>query len=281
MKTKVPHFLPYQGSKRKLAPIILDKFSGRYDFIYEPFAGSAAVSLAALACGRVRRATISDKLEPLMALWNLVINDPDKIADQYERHWNAQLKSPSDYFIKVRNHYNETRQPSELLYLIARCVKNAVRFNANGDFNQSADSRRRGTNPRTMRSEIMMVSKLCAGRVEAVGADFRDVLKDAKPTSLVYLDPPWQGTSGKRDQRYAFPLLIDDLILALEDLNRRKIPYLLSYDGTCGDKSYGKDLPDYLNLRKVGLNAGRSSQATLLGRNEITIESLYISQDVK
>ena len=36
-------------------------------------------------------------------------------------------------------------------------------------------------------------------------------------------------------------------------------------------------LPDDLNLTLIELHAGRSSQATLLGRSEITYESLYIS----
>ena len=30
-------------------------------------------------------------------------------------------------------------------------------------------------------------------------------------------------------------------------------------------------------MKKVELHAGRSSQATLLGRNDVTIESLYLS----
>jgi len=36
-------------------------------------------------------------------------------------------------------------------------------------------------------------------------------------------------------------------------------------------------LPEHLNLIKIAIHAGRSSQATLLGRDDITIESLYLS----
>ena len=42
----VPHPIPYQGSKRNLAPIILSYFPPRFRRLVEPFAGSAAVSLA-------------------------------------------------------------------------------------------------------------------------------------------------------------------------------------------------------------------------------------------
>ena len=44
-----------------------------------------------------------------------------------------------------------------------------------------------------------------------------------------------------------------------------------------GTRSYGKPLPAKLHLTLVELEAGRSSQSTLLGRSEMTVESLYLS----
>jgi len=44
-----------------------------------------------------------------------------------------------------------------------------------------------------------------------------------------------------------------------------------------GNRSYGKPLPAKLHLALVEIEAGRSSQATLLGRDEMTVESLYLS----
>jgi DNA adenine methylase len=85
-----------------------------------------------------------------------------------------------------------------------------------------------------------------------------------------------QGTSGKKDPRYAFLLNIDELIDELDSLNKRNVPFMLSFDGTCGDKSYGSELPEFLGLKKVLLNAGRSSQATLLGRKEKCYKILWM-----
>ena len=42
----VPHPIPYQGSKRGIARLILKYFPDDVDTLIEPFAGSAAVSLA-------------------------------------------------------------------------------------------------------------------------------------------------------------------------------------------------------------------------------------------
>ena len=53
--------------------------------------------------------------------------------------------------------------------------------------------------------------------------------------------------------------------------------FALSYDGVKGDKSYGKELPTDLQLYQILIDAGRSTQSTLLGQNDITYESLYLS----
>ena len=72
-------------------------------------------------------------------------------------------------------------------------------------------------------------------------------------------------------------LSFDDFVVALDGLNARGLRYAISYDGRTGDKSYGEPLPAYLGLSHVELEAGRSTQSTLLGREENTVESLYIS----
>jgi DNA adenine methylase len=47
--------------------------------------------------------------------------------------------------------------------------------------------------------------------------------------------------------------------------------------GRLGEKTYGEGLPPELGLTRVELDGGRSAQATLLGRDERTVESLYLS----
>jgi DNA adenine methylase len=65
---------------------------------------------------------------------------------------------------------------------------------------------------------------------------------------------------------------------SLETLNRKGVDYLISYDGECGGREYGRDLPPELGCRKVMLKAGLSSQALLLGRKSVTYEALYVSK---
>jgi DNA adenine methylase len=277
----VPHPIPYQGSKRLLAGAILAR-AGRRRFatLVEPFAGSAAITLAAAHAGLAGSFVIGDSLPPLIGIWNAILDRPDELADGYERLWRQQGEGEASllHFAAVRERYNRDGSAPGLLYLLARCVKNAPRWNARGAFNQSPDRRRLGTRPERMRSAIAAASHLLAGRATALCGDFRATLDRAGRGDLVYLDPPWQGTTEGQDHRYHAGLGREALVEALAVLTRRSVPFLLSYDGRCGDRTYGPPLPDSLGATRMDLPAGRSSQATLLGRDEQTVESLYVSR---
>src|SRR5690348_3273741 len=274
----MPHPIPYQGSKRNLAPVILAKVSNRkFRRLYEPFAGSAAITIAAANMKLAGEYIIGDALQPLMDIWYQILSSPHTLANEYEKLWCEQLDTDGTYYYKIRDAFNHFRQPAPLLYLLTRCVKNAPRFNQNGDFNQSYDKRRLGMHPHKMRLEILGASLLLSKNTRAVWAEFETTLAEATPDDLVYLDPPYEGTSAGVNKRYYKGVDRDRLIATLNGLNQRNVPYLLSYDGCCGTTTYGSPLPEELNLTRLELVAGRSSQATLSGRAEITVESLYIS----
>jgi DNA adenine methylase len=274
---EIPHPIPYQGSKRRLAPAILTFFPKEVDLLIEPFAGSAAVSIAALDSRRASFVYLNDLNEPLMKLWEEIIYKPDKIASEYRVIWNAQSGNERKFYDVVRDRFNNKKQPADFLYLLARCVKASIRYNSLGEFNQSPDNRRKGMNPDTMEIHILNTSKLMRGKVKTFTGDYSEVLKLATPDDIVYMDPPYQGVCGEKDPRYLNGLLYDEFVDALEYLNERNISYIVSYDGRTGSKIFGKKLPNSLLLKHVEVAAGRSSQATLLGRDYYTYESLYIS----
>jgi len=274
---KVPHPIPYQGSKRNLAPEILRYFPDRIGTLIEPFAGSAAITLAAAARGMAERYIINDLNKPLVDLWRAIIETPEKLVRQYETLWRAQHEDRRQYYDKVRENFNRTGRPDYMLYLLARCVKASVRYNADGEFNQSPDNRRMGALPETMREQVLGASHLLCGKTECSSLDYKEVVARATSDDLIYMDPPYQGVCGKRDPRYLKGVLVDEFVEVLEALNYREIKYLVSYDGRTGERIHGRKLPERLRLHLIELHAGRSSQATLLGRAEVTVESLYLS----
>jgi DNA adenine methylase len=273
----VPHPIPYQGSKRNLANAILRYFPAHVETLHEPFAGSAAISLAAATQRRAKRFHINDLNKPLVDLWHEIVNAPEKLTREYEELWQAQLEDPKAYYKKIRDAFNLTGKPDYFLYLLARCVKASVRYNANGEFNQSPDNRRKGATPQTMREQVFGASFLLKGRTSFSSKNYRDALLQATEADLVYMDPPYQGVCGNRDTRYLASVQFCEFVEALETLNRRNIRYIVSYDGRTGSKVYGVKLPEHLNLTHMELDAGRSTQATLLGRDDATFEALYLS----
>jgi DNA adenine methylase len=273
----VPQPFQYQGSKRFLAPLILNYLPARFRRLVDPFAGSAAMTLACAASMRADRYWMNDLNKPLAELLSHMIHYPEELSDAYVGLWIGEAENALRHFYTVREKFNRTQEPELFLYLLARCIKGAVRYNSDGMFNQSPDKRRLGTRPEAMQKNIMAVSKLLRGRTLVTAHDFREVLAAVDTDDVIYMDPPYQGTSGKRDSRYLAGLSFDDLVAALDDLNSRGLRYAVSYDGRTGDKSYGEPLPAYLGLAHIELKAGRSTQSTLHGRDEHTVESLYIS----
>jgi len=277
---RIPQPIPYQGSKRNIAKIIISFFPREFDTLVEPFAGSAAVSLAAAAYGRAHKFHLNDINEPLMELWKVIINDPMEIANRYEELWKAQKGREKEFYFYIRDEFNKKHRPDYFLFLLARCVKASIRYNSKGEFNQSPDNRRKGRHHKKMREDIFIASNLLRGRTILTSKDYKIILDEIKKTDLVYMDPPYQGVCTGRDPRYYMGINFEEFVKQLEKLNKKKIAFILSYDGRKGEKKYGNDLPQELDLYKVEICAGTSAQSTLLGKHEYTYESLYLSKEL-
>ena len=272
-----PNPFPYQGSKRRIAPEILRHLPGSVPRLVEPFAGSAALSIAYASRQGASRFWINDAHEPLAALWGEILDRPEQLASRYAFLWNDQRGREREYYDDVRSRFNSIHDPADFLYLLARCVKASVRYNANGEFNNTPDNRRLGARPTAIRRRLLGVSGLLRGKARVTSWDYREVLRDCSDTDLVYMDPPYQGVSGSRDQRYSLSVDHDRFHDELADLTSRGVMFAVSYDGRTGTKRFGRTLPRSLGLVHLEILAGRSTQATLLGRQEVTYESLYLS----
>lgn len=273
----VPHPIPYQGSKRNLAKWILQYFPQDAARLIEPFAGSAAISLAALYYGRVSQVLIGDIDSSLIELWKRIVESPEQISRSYAEIWSKQFGKEREYYNLIRTQFNQSHEPDMFLFLLARCVKAAVRYNSYGEFNQSPDNRRRGTRPETMADSIISASRLFRNRATIVHEDYRRIVDNATEDDIVYLDPPYQGVCSNRDPRYREKVTFENFVDTLRIMNAHRVSYIVSYDGRTDTRTYGNPLPASLDLEHIELDAGRSSQATLLGREDNTYESLYLS----
>ena len=280
-----PHIVQYQGSKRNLAPQILSYLPRRFNRLIEPFAGMAAITIAVSKQGRANRYLLNDLNEPLISVLRESIENPQKLIEEYTKVWSEQLifeTGSVEHYYKIRDDFNAGNKcAANMLYLLARCVKGAVRYSNTGMFNQSPDKRRMGTSPNNLARNVYIISNLLKGKTDFASTDYREITKEARPGDVVYMDPPYQGVCSSRDSRYFSGIHFNDFVECIEDLNKRGIDFIISYDGTCGDKQYGADLPEELGLRKIMLNAGLSSQSILLGKKETTVEALYLSRNLR
>lgn len=285
MNVRVPHIAQYQGSKRILAPQILQYISQPYKRLIEPFSGMAAISIAAAQKNKAESFLINDINTPLVEVLRTAITSPEHLHEEYTKVWEEQFSFTDghlQHYYKVRDRFNQGEQtPANMLYLLARCVKGSVRYGKDGNFNQSPDKRRHGTKPSTIFNNITAVSHLLKGRASFSSLDYRQILIQARPGDLVYMDPPYQGVSNVRDNRYFSGVDYTDFVKAISDLDMRGIDYIISYDGVCGERKYGLDLPtSQLKCKRILLDAGLSTQATLLGKRQTTYEALYISNNI-
>jgi len=285
MNGLVPHIVQYQGSKRILAPQILHYMPQRFERLVEPFAGMAAITIAVARQDRAENYVVNDLNAPLVEVLKSAIETPAELVNDYSVVWNEQFsyeKGSVEHYYKVRDDFNSGMQsPANMLYLLARCVKGSVRYGSNGLFNQSPDKRRNGTSPKTLKLNVEAISYYLKGRTEFSSLDYREVLENTRHGDVVYMDPPYQGVSNARDNRYFSGIEFKDFVNAIDRLNSKGVDFLISYDGKCGNKQYGEDLPKELGLQKVMLRAGLSSQSLLLGKKEITYEALYISRGIQ
>lgn len=282
MNGRTPHIVQYQGSKRLLANQILQHMPLKFNRLFEPFAGMAAITIATACERRANHYFINDINEPIIRILQSAVESPNELIDKYTDVWTEQFEYPGghvEHFYYIRKKFNCGECSAEnMLYLLARCVKGSVRYGKNGCFNQSPDKRRNGTNPKNMSENIYAVSALLKGKSTFYAVDYHDILVLAKPGDLVYMDPPYQGVSNTRDNRYFSGVSYDEFSEAVASLDKKGIDYIVSYDGECGGKEYGCDLPQSLSCTKYLVNAGLSTQATLLGKQNTTFEALYVSK---
>lgn len=284
---KAPHLVQYQGSKRRIAPEIIKYFPTKFDRLIEPFCGTCAVTILMAMEKRCDTFWVNDINEPLVKLMEECIKNPEKLIKDYTVIWNGQFgenSNPIDYFYQIRDEFNQgSKDAARMLFLLARIVKGSIRYNANGELNQSCDKRRYGTKPQMIAKQACHISALLNEKIYFSYSDYKDILAMSKPGDIIYMDPPYQGTSKanqKRDNRYLQGIEFNEFVVELQKLNDRGIDYIVSYDGKTGDKMIGNILPDWLELTHLYIDAGVSAQAVLNGKKEITYESLYLSKSL-
>lgn len=281
--SKQPQAFPLQGSKRGQVPVINRLIPEGKPRLIEPFCGSAAMSIGARHGQRVGDVFISDANKSLVQLWEALLSSPEELANGYEAVWGKQFESgvnldSREYFNQVRDRYNDSvsGDPADFLFLLNRIVKAALRYGKNGKMNQSADGRRVGARPSVVRSRIMATHNLLQG-AQVKLCDWREAIEQATESDVIYLDPPYQGTTDTRDRRYISGMSVETFEEGVRDDVEKGLSLIISYDALRGPAIYGRPLDPSLKLLPLDVITGVSAQGTLLGRKQESHETIYLS----
>jgi DNA adenine methylase len=267
-RSAIPSLVKWTGSKRSQAHAIRALFPAcrRY---FEPFLGGGALLYLAGHPGAVA----GDAYAPLVGLWERVRDRPEDVIRDYQTQWTLLQQRLPDHFYDVRARFNRERDPLDLSFLMRTCVNGIVRFNAEGEFNNSFHLSRRGMEPARFAEVVKRWHPRLDG-VRLVAGDFEDTLSDAAAGDFVYLDPPYAGNR----QRYAEALAPARLFRVLADLNSRGVKWALSFDGLRGGLDLTHPVPRDLFRRHVYVHSGRSAVNKVLnGGGDAVRESLYLN----
>jgi site-specific DNA-methyltransferase (adenine-specific) len=267
--TPIPSILKWTGSKRKQANEIFSYFPKDYKRYIEPFLGGGAVLYLAGNEGSIA----NDIYKPVIEFWNLVQNDPERLINFYENEWNKLQQNLPDYYYEVRERFNTNPNGLDLSFLTRTCVNGIVRFNKEGEFNNSFHLSRKGMVPKTFGGIVNKWNKKIKG-VNFTNYDYKEVLNQTMPGDIVYLDPPYAGSGN----RYIENLNVKVFFEELEKLNRKDIKWMLSFDGQRGETNLEYPVPQDLYRRKTFLSNGNSTLNQVLnGQIHEVKEALYMN----
>ena len=217
-----------------------------------------------------------DVIPELIQLWIVIRDEPELTAKEYNLRWKRLQNGGHTVYYEIRDSFNTTRNPHDFLFLSRTCVNGLIRFNKNGNFNNSLHHTRPGIGPERL-SKLIYQWSYYAQDITFLVADYHQTLEHAKVGDLAFLDPPYNGTKG----RY-IPTDFDfqEFYVELERLNHIGVKWILTFDGVAGERTYKVTIPAHLYKKRLGLPTGNSPFTKLMKTSlDAVVESVYLNFD--
>lgn len=268
--------IKWSGSKRTQAKELIQYFPEEIDTYYEPFCGGCSMLRTLIESEKkVKKFVCSDINEDLINLWIKIKEEPQEVADYYEKLWNElnvdeDKERKKQYFYAVRDRLNKEHNPLDFMFIMRTTTNGMPRYNKNGKFNNSFHISRNGIKPDILRDIIFDWSKLLnENHVEFKCCSY-EMIKP-KEEDFLYLDPPYFNTKGM----YYGTLDFEAFWNYLRELSCK---YVLSFDGKSGEVDNTYEVPKDCYSKQDYLCSGNSSFRRLLGKSKhsIVYESVYV-----
>ncbi len=256
--------LKWVGGKSKLINQLVEYIPATFNDYHEPFLGGGALffHLAPQIISRNSRAYLSDLVEELINLYQVVKGDVDGLICEAKKHVYDK-----EYYYEVRAldpfKMSDFERAARMLYLNKTCFNGLYRVNKSGQFNVSFGDYKNPTIVNEKNLRAASEAFICASFFQA---DFKIVLENAKCGDFVYFDPPYvpltatsnftQYTSepfGAREQ--------EELKDVFNSLKKRGCYVMLSNSNS----EFVKDLYRGHNIKMVSANRPINSNAKKRG----------------
>ena len=205
-----------QGIKTKLVPFILEHvYRDNAGLWIEPFVGTGVVAFNLAP----KRAVLTDKNQYIIALYQGIQNKTitgREVREFLEYHGSILETRGREYYIEMRNAFNQNGDPLFFLFLNRADFNGMIRFNKKGQFNVPFCQK-------PNRFSKAYVTKIC-NQVEKVasvmdGKDWKfiscpwqETFSYATENDYIYLDPPYIG----RDTSYVGEWPEEEAVLLAE-----------------------------------------------------------------
>ena len=225
--------LNYIGGKYKVLPQIFPLFPREINCFVDLFTGGANVGVNANS----KKIVLNDNLIYLIDMFRALATTPEEKVLDYIDKMVAKFglsMTNTDGYIKLREQYNKTKEPLDLLILTFFSFNHQITFNSDHKFNTPFGKNRSRYNANIKKNLIDFMKALHSKNIIFTKLDFDKFdFSQLGRNDFVYCDPPYlitvgtyndgkrgfTGWSGEQEQK---------LLSVLDSLNDQKIKFALS-----------------------------------------------------
>jgi DNA adenine methylase len=260
--------LKWVGNKYRYAATIAEYLPTEFGTYYEPFVGTGAV----LATMHPESAVAGDSLPTLVSLLKTVQIAPQSVADHYEIWRDQIVERGRDAYAEVRDRYNVSPNPLDLMVLSRTCYGGVVRFTRQGTMSTPMGPHRAMPAEKLRARLDEWQARFASVRFER--QDFTETIVEAGDGDLVYCDPPY--VHGQTILYGAQDFQLKGLWHALGCAIERGASVAVSVDGwrRSGDKEIDPLLVEGMFARELLIERG----GCMLRRFQMTGEDMAAEQ---
>ncbi|SCX37306.1 DNA adenine methylase [Nitrosospira sp. Nsp1] len=235
MTTNFKSPLRYPGGKVSLTGVITriikdQRLEGGH--LFEPYAGSAAISIALIGSGVCSSASISERDPLLYSFWKCVFTNPSKLLHLIN---NTAISLSTWHSLRPLLNLDEPDESQIDMLAFSALFFNRTNFSGvlhSGPIGGQSQDSNYDIDCRFNRDELTERIELLTTLRDKVDVQFADALDVIKAESnndrvLFYVDPPYF-LQGKKLYRYNYRL--KGHIALADSLRKANFPWLLSYD---------------------------------------------------